>query len=199
MDDGDDERLATKALGERIASARAEAGMSQVQLSRLVKVSRSAVAQWESGTTEPAAENLRRVADALSCGYEWLASGTGAKVVKLFKGSVEGRKIELEDLPPAARGLATVATGGREVWELLTDKIAGAGFREGDLLIIDRSAKPRAGNFVLAMSNDTPIFRVYYPPILFSVSLQAQVDPLTVDNRTIKLIGVIAAKYGENF
>jgi transcriptional regulator with XRE-family HTH domain len=43
-------------------------------------VSRGAVSQWESGTTEPSAANLRSVAVETGVNYEWLATGRGEPI-----------------------------------------------------------------------------------------------------------------------
>ena len=41
-------------------------------------MSRAAVAQWETGMTEPSAANLRKVANVLGVTLEWLGQGHGA-------------------------------------------------------------------------------------------------------------------------
>lgn len=65
-------------LGERIAQARAAAGLSQTDLGKAFKLTRSAVSQWESNRTEPTPQNLRGVAMETNVRYEWLATGRGA-------------------------------------------------------------------------------------------------------------------------
>lgn len=65
-------------IGVRIRRARRHAGLSQVQLSTLISVQRSAVSNWESNNdTYPTMANL--VALACGCGVllEWLGTGRG--------------------------------------------------------------------------------------------------------------------------
>jgi len=64
-------------LGARIAEARN--GRSQSELAKALGITRSSVSQWESGTTEPSAENLRNIALICEVDYDWLATGRGAK------------------------------------------------------------------------------------------------------------------------
>lgn len=52
-------------VGQRIKAARQRIGWSQQRLGDLVGVSKSAVSQWESGTTGQLQANLRRAAMAL--------------------------------------------------------------------------------------------------------------------------------------
>lgn len=67
------------ALGKRVAYARERANLNQTELGKALKLTRSAVSQWESGRTEPSAENLREIAVETGVDYEWLATGRGPK------------------------------------------------------------------------------------------------------------------------
>lgn len=51
--------------GRRIAKAREEAGLRQVDLAQAVGVSETAVQKWESGENEPRTRNLMRIAEVL--------------------------------------------------------------------------------------------------------------------------------------
>jgi transcriptional regulator with XRE-family HTH domain len=62
-------------IGERIRTAREELGWTQDQLAAAVGVSRSAVAQWETGRAGQVTTNLTRVAAALGVGVEYLMYG----------------------------------------------------------------------------------------------------------------------------
>ena len=55
-------------IGARIRTAREEQGWTQDQLAEAVGVSRSAVAQWETGRAGQVTTNLTRVAEALGVG-----------------------------------------------------------------------------------------------------------------------------------
>ncbi len=62
-------------LGQRIAELRAVAGMSQLELSRQMEVSRQAVSKWESDQSSPDASNLIRLAEVLDTDIEYLTTG----------------------------------------------------------------------------------------------------------------------------
>ena len=62
-------------IGARIRTAREEQGWTQDQLAEAVGVSRSAVAQWETGRAGQVTTNLTRVASMLGVGVEYLMHG----------------------------------------------------------------------------------------------------------------------------
>lgn len=51
----------------RIAELRKAAGLTQKMLSKQLGIERSTVAKWEAGETNPRAEKLPDVANALGC------------------------------------------------------------------------------------------------------------------------------------
>lgn len=62
-------------LGDRIAELRTISGMSQLELSRQMNVSRQAVSKWESDQSSPDASNLIRLAEVLDTDIEYLTTG----------------------------------------------------------------------------------------------------------------------------
>jgi transcriptional regulator with XRE-family HTH domain len=62
-------------IGARIRTAREKQGWTQDQLASAVGVSRSAVAQWETGRAGQVTTNLTRVASTLGVGVEYLMHG----------------------------------------------------------------------------------------------------------------------------
>jgi transcriptional regulator with XRE-family HTH domain len=66
-------------IGVRIAAARRARGWTQGELAMQVGVSRSAVAQWETGRAGQVTTNLARIAAALDVGVEHLMSGADAR------------------------------------------------------------------------------------------------------------------------
>lgn len=65
-----------KLIGHRIKEARQGAGLTQEQLAEIVGVSRSAVAQWETGRTGQVGANLTRIAAALGVTAGHLLEGS---------------------------------------------------------------------------------------------------------------------------
>lgn len=68
-------------IGARIRAARRERGMTQDELSERVGVSRSAVAQWETGRAGQVTGNLSRIADVLEVNVEYLMYGDDKRAV----------------------------------------------------------------------------------------------------------------------
>ena len=68
-------------LAKRIRSARIARGLSQAQLAELMKVTRSAISQWElaRGATIPRGHRLERLAVILNVTVEWLTTGRDAR------------------------------------------------------------------------------------------------------------------------
>lgn len=62
-------------LGVRIKEAREAAGLSQQALGDKLEVSRSAVAQWESGANAPTMDKVQAIAIALNRPAGWLLDG----------------------------------------------------------------------------------------------------------------------------
>jgi transcriptional regulator with XRE-family HTH domain len=63
----------------RIREARRERGLTQEQLAEATGVSRSAVAQWETGRAGQITGNLSRIATILGISVEWLLYGANKK------------------------------------------------------------------------------------------------------------------------
>ena len=62
-------------IGTRIRAVRRDRGLTQDDLADRVGVSRSAVAQWETGRTGQITGNLSRIADVLEINVEFLMYG----------------------------------------------------------------------------------------------------------------------------
>jgi transcriptional regulator with XRE-family HTH domain len=182
-----------KALGARIAEAREAKGIKrQAELARMLNppVTRSSVAQWESGYTEPSARNLRQLSEILGVSLEWLglaSSAAGRSVTP------EGELVDLKSLPTAsARLLSAAMTNKRsEVWLLNSDAM-GALYHPGDYLIVDVGARPQIRDIVLAEVDKIPVFRMYLAPYLFALPAGGQpARPTLIDSR-VAIRGVVA-------
>ncbi len=67
------------AQAQRIREARRERGLTQEQLAAATGVSRSAVAQWETGRAGQITGNLSRIATVLGISVEWLLYGANKR------------------------------------------------------------------------------------------------------------------------
>lgn len=61
----------------RIRAARKKLGLTQADFAALMGVTRTAVANWETGQSLPDMANLIRIAEVSRVGFEWLATGRG--------------------------------------------------------------------------------------------------------------------------
>lgn len=107
-------------IGTRVRDVRRERGWTQDEFARRVGVSRSAVAQWETGRAGQVTGNLTRIADVLGIGVEYLTYGNA----KRAPGQVgQGDELALlrlyrecspEDRQLALRMLRRLALQGRD-------------------------------------------------------------------------------------
>jgi transcriptional regulator with XRE-family HTH domain len=95
-----------KDIGARIRQAREDQGWTQDQLAAEVGVSRSAVAQWETGRAGQVTANLTRVSAALGVGVEQLMYGRDRSVPGQTQSGDELAILRLyRELPPEDRQL----------------------------------------------------------------------------------------------
>ena len=67
-------------LGDRIAAAREEAGMTAKQLAKRLGVKTSTLEDWEEDRADPRANRLTTMAGMLGVSVVWLLTGEGAGV-----------------------------------------------------------------------------------------------------------------------
>jgi transcriptional regulator with XRE-family HTH domain len=68
-------------IGKRVRAARRDRGLTQDELADQVGVSRSAVAQWETGRAGQVTGNLARIAGVLEVNVEFLMYGDDKRAV----------------------------------------------------------------------------------------------------------------------
>lgn len=85
-----------------------------------------------------------------------------------------------------------------DLWILKTSALAGVGYQEGDVIIVDRDALPRPGDAVCAQRYDwrrgtaETIFRVFRTPYLLTAHIAGEPgQPDVVDDETVAIKGVI--------
>ena len=77
-------------IGKRIASIRRERGFNQEELSEMARINRVTLARYETGTIEPGAMALSRIADALNVSTDELLCRTEKlpPFIPIVKGAV---------------------------------------------------------------------------------------------------------------
>ena len=65
-------------IGERITQLRKQQNISQLELARLMNVSRQAVSKWENDLSSPDTVRLIQLAEVLNTDVEYLATGNSA-------------------------------------------------------------------------------------------------------------------------
>ncbi len=94
-------RWSMETLGKRIIKLRRANNLSQEALGELCGVSKSAVSQWESDSTLPDLDTLRRLRAKLLFSLDWLLTGEGDM------GSTE--RTPIQELMRVAQGLPDYA------------------------------------------------------------------------------------------
>lgn len=169
----------TQTLGDRIKSRRKELKLTQKDLATALKgVSHVAVSQWESSTTKPNSENILDLSTVLQCDISWLLRGNGESNV--LPASLGMTKVPLISYIQAGQwtGIDDFRETCGDYEYILTDldvsenafalEIKGDSmnpdFIEGDVVIIDPTEQPNAGEFVAAINGDyEATFKKYRP------------------------------------
>lgn len=71
----------TATLGDRIAAAREQAGMTTEQLARRIGVAEASLDSWEQDTNEPRANRLSMLSGVLNVSLAWLLTGEGEGLI----------------------------------------------------------------------------------------------------------------------
>ncbi|MGE0222686.1 MAG: helix-turn-helix domain-containing protein [Acetobacteraceae bacterium] len=76
-------------IGQRIRDARHDRGWTQEAFAHAIGVTRSAVAQWETGRAGQVTGNLTRIAEVLGVGVEYLTYGNDKRAPADVQGGDE--------------------------------------------------------------------------------------------------------------
>jgi transcriptional regulator with XRE-family HTH domain len=97
-----DNEKTRKALANRLAMARQQAGLSQGQVAKLIGWHRPTISETEAGRRSVTAEELTQFAEIYDVSFEWLAGVTGGAVsdnhARIELAARELAKLKKEDL-----------------------------------------------------------------------------------------------------
>ena len=203
--------------GERIKEAREDLRISQPELAKRAKVTKSAVSQWENGSTkELKADHLLAVAKALNVSPDWLATGRGPK----------HRNQDIDQGPePKASLIPLLAwtqvrdwheTGGPRSSIAIPERVPVVGtfgprafalhvcgdsmepaFFEGDTIIVDPDRAPKGRDYVIVIGKPTsePTFKQLLVEVderyLKPANRRYHILPMTPD---MTIVGVVVMK-----
>ena len=130
-------------LGEKIRKARLEAELTQEELSKLLMVSRAAVAKWETNRCLPDIENMKFIASALNMSVDYLLDDNNSvdfsitkKPINIDKYGFDGRlssfkkskikdQIVLDEYPDSKISMLTVVKAYNSSYEKIVDNFVG--------------------------------------------------------------------------
>ena len=191
--------------GERIKEAREDLHISQPELAKRARVTKSAVSQWENGSTrELKAGHLLAVAKALNVSPDWLVTGRGLKhrTQDIDKGSKPTASLiplltwgQVRDWHETAGAphlsalvdrVAVVGTFGPQTFALpACDDSMEPVFREGDTIIADPDREPKGGDYVIVIGK--PPAEPTFKQLIVEINDQGYLKPA---NRRYPLVPV---------
>lgn len=83
-------------FGERLIFLRKEAGLSQEELAKIMKVSRSCIGNYEQGTRKPRDEEIEAFADFFNVDYAYMSGKSDIRNVYALELLPEDEKIILD-------------------------------------------------------------------------------------------------------
>lgn len=98
------------AVGGRIRVLRDKKGLSDKDLGDMVKFTRNAVTQWETGRAMPRPDTLQAIARALDTSVEWLLAGDDqAEIARAHTTSELEMLRAFREVPEAQKGILIAA------------------------------------------------------------------------------------------
>ncbi len=138
---------------------------------------------------------------------QMISEATGVPLTEAARGTPAPSGMSEEAEPYVATEDNAIAVairaliGGRpgvDPWRLRTHALEDAGYKPGDLVIVDLNAEPKAGNAVCAQVYDwergraETIWRIFEPPYLIAATADRSLrKPLLVDNQQVAIKGVV--------
>jgi transcriptional regulator with XRE-family HTH domain len=167
-------------LGERIRAARIKAGLSQAQLAQKIRVSRTAVGQWEDNKTAPKRKHVLALAVALKVPPAVFTYFGGGTVEPIKEGENQSSVVLIQwsELRQIYGGeLAMSALMDPEMIETdipdatakcvalrIQDASMEPTFQAGEIVIVDYRERPGSDDCVVArLPGGEHVFRHYVP------------------------------------
>lgn len=181
----------------------AHLGISATELARRAKIAPSTLhrplndPEW---STLLSSRTLAAVAGAAGLEpLEFPNRGRGMGEVEAESYSADQGADAADNFDRAVRELCQ-GRNGRDPWVMKSYALELAGVLPGDVLVVDLNLQPQPGDIVCAQIFDwsgtraETVFRVYDPPFLVSKSMRSGSEkPMTVDNSTVVIRGVVAS------
>lgn len=104
-------------LGDRVAAARQNAGLTQAGLASRMGVGKAVISGWENDRTEPRANRLQMLAGMLNVSVAWLLTGSGEGV---------SRPEQADEPAPATVHIAALAADQRDAQRFFGDLLGCA-------------------------------------------------------------------------
>lgn len=103
----------SRAIGSRIAEARARLGLSQVALAKILSISSGAVGQYEIGRNLPKSARFEAISKALGVTVEWLLTGDDPEQIRRAQTTTEAEALRIiRKLPDDKREAALAMLQG---------------------------------------------------------------------------------------
>lgn len=174
-------------IGNAIKKARLKKGMSAIALSQLSNVAQSSLSDWENGKTQPSADALFRICDALNITPSQLLNLEEDKP-SLPSNIIPINKIKIPVLGSVACGKPIFAEEHLECYAEVVDSIhadfalhaqgdsmINARIYDGDLVFVKQQEMVENGEIaVVLIDNEATLKRVFYDAQKATITLVAE-------------------------
>lgn len=190
-------------LSKRLRQLRQERGMTQDDLAERLQTTRSTIANWETGRTEPSIEVLQKLTKFFNVSLDYLVSGEEFKrypvsdewVFLPVVGEIHAGKpafviAESSERVPVEKERVR---GGDYFWiRVEGDSMVGAKIEPGDLVLVRRQDCVDNGDIAVVEINDegAALKRVFYQNgMVVLVSENPRYPPRAVAASEVRIIG----------
>lgn len=201
-------KLELRAAQKRwLDQVRSISGLTLTEIARRADMNPSSLTQFynkehRAGTLETL--SLRRISDAMGVPVSTDALGeVGGPLNSGFR-DIEAEPYQAEMASTIGHAIDVLIDDRDHVhpWTLRSSALELAGYRPGDVLIVDLNGRPSAGDVVCAQFYDwqsgraDTVFRIYEPPFLIAASNdEAYRRPRLVDDNSVAIKGVVETMF----